>query len=113
RHADEHVPPELHARAAAARRVPAPARREARRGARRMTAEEEELLVEQVAGAHRTPPKAFGELVYHPAWHDLPDAARGRAFERAVAMRVAEAALDPEGLSTTARAVLARIRRGT
>ena len=76
-----------------------------------MTNEEEELLVEQVAGAHRTPPKTFGDLVYHPAWHDLDAAARERAFERALALRVAEAALDPAGLSTTARAVLARIRR--
>jgi hypothetical protein len=77
-----------------------------------MTAEEEEeLLVEQVAGAHRTPPRTFGDLVYHPAWHDLGPAARERAFERALALRVAEAALDPEGLSTTARAVLGRIRR--
>ena len=76
-----------------------------------MTGEEEELLVEQVAGAHRTPPRTFGDLVYHPAWHDLGAAGRGRAFERALALRVAEAALDPEGLSTPARAVLARIRR--
>ena len=78
-----------------------------------MTPEEEaeDLLVEQVASAHRTPPLPFGELRYHPAWHDLSPAARERAFERALALRVAEAALDPEGLSTTARAVLARIRR--
>jgi hypothetical protein len=73
--------------------------------------EDEELLVEQVAGAHRVAPKQFGELAYHPAWHDLDPAARRRAFERALALRVAEAALDPDGLSTTARAVLARIRR--
>lgn len=78
-----------------------------------MTAEEEDVLVEQVAGAHRTPPKAFGELAYHPAWHDLGPTARERAADRALALRVAEAALDPDGLSTTARAVLARIRRGT
>ena len=76
-----------------------------------MTSEEEELLVEQVAGAHRTPPRTFDDLVYHPAWHDLGSAARERAFERALALRVAEAALDPDGLSTTARAVLVRIRR--
>ena len=76
-----------------------------------MTEKEEELLVEQVASAHRTPPRAFGDLAYHPAWHDLPPAARERAFERALALRVAEAALDPDGLSTTARAVLARLRR--
>lgn len=71
----------------------------------------EELLIEQVAGAHRAPPPAFGDLPYHPAWHDLSAAGRARAFDRALALRVAEAALDPDGLSTTARAVLARLRR--
>lgn len=70
------------------------------------------LLVEQVAGAHRVPARPFGEIPYHPAWHDLGAAGRERAFERAVALRVAEAALDPDGLSTTARAVLARISGG-
>ena len=35
---------------------------------------------------------------------------RREAFEVATELRVLEAALDPEGLSTTARAVLARIR---
>jgi hypothetical protein len=74
-----------------------------------MTNEEQELLIEQVAGAHRPP--STGELHYHKAWHDLDAAARVRAFERARALRAAEAALDPEGLSTTARAVLARIGR--
>lgn len=70
----------------------------------------EELLVEQVAGAHRARPPAFGDLSYHPAWHDLSAAGRVRAFDRARALREAEAALDPQGLSTTARAVLARVR---
>jgi hypothetical protein len=68
---------------------------------------DEDLLVEQVAGAHR--PIARDELRYHPAWHDLGDVGRLRAYELARAMRKVEAALDPEGLSSTARAVLARI----
>ena len=72
-----------------------------------MTREEEDLLVEQVASAYR--PRAGEELQYHKAWHDLDEAARVRAFELAHALRPLEAALDPEGLSTTARAVLARI----
>ena len=72
-----------------------------------MTREEEDLLVEQVAGAHRPAPGA--ELQYHKAWHDLDGAARTRAFDLATALRPLEAALDPDGLSTTARAVLARI----
>jgi hypothetical protein len=65
------------------------------------------LLIEQVASAHRPP--ARDELRYHPAWHDLGPAARVRAYELARALRRIEAALDPEELSTTARAVLARI----
>ena len=65
-------------------------------------------LIEQVAGAHRPPSR--DALRYHPAWHDLDEAGRRRAFELARALRSMEAALDPEGLSTTARAVLARIK---
>jgi hypothetical protein len=69
----------------------------------------EDELVEQVAGAWR--PSSQDELRYHPAWHDLDAAGRTRAYELARAVRPLEAALDPDGLSTTARAVLARIRR--
>ena len=65
-------------------------------------------LIEQVAGAHR--PAVRDALRYHPAWHDLDDAGRHRAYELSRALRKIEAALDPDGLSTTARAVLARIR---
>jgi hypothetical protein len=75
-----------------------------------MTPDDEDLLIEQVASAHRLAPRAFDDLSYHPAWHDLDAGARVRAFERARALRTAEAALDPDGLSTTARAVLARLR---
>jgi hypothetical protein len=74
-----------------------------------MTPEEEDLLIEQVAGAWR--PDTDDELRYHKAWHDLDAAARVRAFDRARALRSIEAAADPDGLSTTTRAVLARIRR--
>ena len=74
-----------------------------------MTDEEEALLVEQVASAYRPPSRAHEELRYHPAWHDLSEAARERAYERACALRALEAALDPDGLSTAARSILARI----
>lgn len=74
-----------------------------------MTPEEEALLIEQVAGAWR--PAADDTLHYHKAWHDLDAAGRTRAYELASALRPLEAALDPEGLSTTARAVLSRIQR--
>jgi hypothetical protein len=74
-----------------------------------MTREQEDLLVEQVASAHR--PAAGTELQYHKAWHDLDATARTRAFDLASALRPIEAALDPDGLSTTGRAVLALIAR--
>ena len=54
----------------------------------------------------------IGELRAHPAFYDLDDEGRVEAFEAARRLRVMEAALDADGLSTTARAVLARIRRG-
>jgi len=72
-----------------------------------MTREEEDLLVEQVAGAYR--PIPTDQLQYHKAWHDLDAGARVRAFDLASAQRPLEAALDPDGLSSTAHAVLARI----
>jgi hypothetical protein len=72
-----------------------------------MTDEEKALLIEQAASAHR--PRPLVTLRYHPAWHDLDDEGRARAYELTRALRKAEAALDPEGLSTTARAVLSRL----
>jgi hypothetical protein len=50
-----------------------------------------------------------GSVRAHPAWYDLDDAGRRDAFEATRALRAVEAALDPQGLSSTARAVLARI----
>jgi hypothetical protein len=66
-------------------------------------------LIEQVAAAWR-PIAKDGTVRAHPAWHDLDDEGRNEAFALASATRTLEAALDPEGLSTTAKAVLARIR---
>lgn len=68
---------------------------------------ERDDLVEQVAGAVR--PRAREELRYHAAWHDLDAEDRTRAFELSKALRTVEAALDPEGMSTTVRAVLGRL----
>lgn len=72
------------------------------------TPEDEARLIEEVAGAWR--PHDPVELAFLPAWHDLDEPAREKAFELAERLRRMEAALDPAGLSTTARAVLARIR---
>jgi len=66
-------------------------------------------LIEAAAGAYRAR-DPLGAIRSHPAWHDLDEAGREEAFERARSLRALEAALDPDGLSATARAVLARIR---
>ncbi len=75
-----------------------------------MTAEERVRLVEQAASAWR-PRDRDGVTRPHPAWHDLDDTGRRDAFEAAAGIRCIEASLDPEGLSSTARAVLGRIGR--
>lgn len=67
-----------------------------------------EVLVEQAAGAWR-PVRRDGGVGALPAWHDLDEGGRREAFEAARRARALEAALDPDGLSSTARAVLARL----
>ncbi len=77
-----------------------------------MTPEDErELLIEQVVAAWR-PEDRDGGVRAHHAWHDLDESGREEAARRAMQARRMEAALDPEGLSATARLVLAKIRRG-
>jgi len=70
-----------------------------------------DALIEAVAGAWR-PRDRDGRIEAHPAWHDLDPAGREEAFAAAELERRLEAALDPRGLSASARAVLARIPRG-
>jgi hypothetical protein len=51
-----------------------------------------------------------GTIQSHPAWADLDEPGRREAFDETVRARALEAALDPDGLTTTGRVVLARIR---
>lgn len=67
-----------------------------------------EALVEAATTAWR-PRTTSGRLLPHPAWADLDAAGRVEAYQATCVLRELEAAVDPEGLSTTARAVLARI----
>mgnify|MGYP001544863855 CR=1 FL=1 len=69
-----------------------------------------EPLVEAVVSAHRER-DAFGAIVQSPAFFDLAAGDRVRAFDEAIRARAMEAALDAEGLSTTAKAILARLDR--
>lgn len=73
------------------------------------TPDELELLI-AAAGTAWRPRDADGQVQAHPAWHDLDHAGRERAFQATAEARALEAALDPDNLSTTGRAVLARIR---
>ena len=68
-------------------------------------------LIEAAASAFRAR-GPDGRVRAHPAWHDLDEEGRRQAFAVARQTRAMEAALDPEGLSQTARAVLDRIARG-
>ena len=72
-----------------------------------MNARDQAMLIEEpaTAGRPRTPD---GRTLEHPAWADLDPAARKAAFEEALTMRVLEA-VDPDGYSTTVRAVAAAI----
>ena len=71
---------------------------------------EQEALIEAAAGAWR-PRRTDGGVGALPAWADLDEGGRIEAFELARASRRMEAALDERGVSTTVRAVMARIRR--
>lgn len=84
------------------------ARREGGGGDERDGSDERDALIERVASAHRRR-DSLGRIHDHPGWHDLDEPGRLEAFERALELRRMEAALDSEGLSTTARAVLAMI----
>ena len=69
---------------------------------------DDEALMAAACGAWR-PTSARGEIRFHPSWHDLDAAGRVELFEETRRLRAMEAAMDARGLSTTARAVLARI----
>lgn len=74
-----------------------------------MTDDERSALIEATAAAFRSV-APDGSIRSAPAWHDLDEAGRVEAAALATELRRLEAALDPDGLSTTAKLVLARIR---
>jgi hypothetical protein len=76
-----------------------------------MTAAERAALIEAVTSAHRER-DAHGRVLGHRSFYDLDADARREAFEQTRVSRALEAALDAEGLTTTARAVLGRIAAG-
>ncbi len=73
-----------------------------------MNEREREELIARVTSAWR-PRDVDGGVRNHPAWHDLDGDGRQEAAAETLRLRAMEAALDPDGLSTTARSVLDRI----
>ena len=71
---------------------------------------ERDALIEALSSAYRER-DAFGRIQPAPAWWDLTPEDREEAFERQLASRRLERVIDPEGLSSTARAVLERSAR--
>ena len=68
-----------------------------------------EILMEAAATAHRERDPE-GRIQPSPDWMDLSPEDRGRLFEIQLASRILERAVQPEGLSATARAVLRQIQ---
>lgn len=68
-----------------------------------------DALIEKATTAWRPRGAAAFVIRPHPAWADLDAAGRLEVYELTSALRRLEAALDPDGLSTTGRAVLARL----
>lgn len=73
-----------------------------------MTDRELEIALEAATTVHRERDE-HGRLVPPPAWFDLPVDALERLHRRQVFAREVERAMDPQGLSGTVRAVLARL----
>lgn len=67
-----------------------------------------EMLFEEALSAWR-PTGHDGRPMESPAWRALTPKQRVRLYHETVQLRAIEAALDPDGLSTTVRAVLSRI----
>jgi hypothetical protein len=65
-------------------------------------------LIAEVTTAHRERGPR-GEIRTHRAFHDLDEAERVEAFDDTLRLRALEAASSADGLTSTARAVLARL----
>ena len=73
-----------------------------------MTDEPKDLLIEEAVSAFRER-NSWGRVLPSRAWWDLPPEGREAAYERQLASRVIERSIDPNGRSSTVRAVLERL----
>ena len=75
-----------------------------------MTPEERNSLISSLSSAHRER-DAHGEIRAHRNFYDLDEADRVEAHDETARLRLLEAAASADGLTSTARAVLSRIKR--
>jgi hypothetical protein len=68
-----------------------------------------EILIEEAVSAYRERTSS-GRILASPAWWDLPPESRDELFRRQMQSRVMESALSPDGLSSTVRSVLNRLK---
>jgi len=74
------------------------------------TDEQKRLWIEAVTSSWR--PSVIEQLPVLPAWHDLDEESRRKSFEETALQRWVESSVDPEGLNSTSRRVLAKILSG-
>jgi len=75
-----------------------------------MTDEPKDLLIEESVSAFRER-NSWGRILPSSAWWDLAPGDREVLFERQLASRIIECAIDPNRRSTTVREVLRRLQR--
>jgi hypothetical protein len=68
-----------------------------------------EILMEAAVSAYRER-NASGRIVASPAWWDLPPDSRNELYERQLQSRLLERAIAPDGMSTTVRSILKRLK---
>jgi hypothetical protein len=74
-----------------------------------MSAAPTDLILESAMSSFRERDSG-GRILPSPAWWDLSPEDRDTLFRRQLESRILERALDPARISSTARAVLSRIR---
>ena len=74
-----------------------------------MGGDPKEILIEEAVSGYRERTTS-GRILPSPAWWDLPPEAREELYQRQLQSRILERAVAPDGMSSTVRAVLSRIK---
>ncbi len=75
-----------------------------------MTDDPKEILIEEAVAAYRERTTS-GRILPSPAWWDLNSEAREELLKRQIQSRILERAASPDGMSSTVRCVLSRLRQ--